>query len=47
MTTSLVTPTTQILIKRVEFLASLMLLDSTTIDVILGMDWLTNYQGQI
>lgn len=47
MRASLVSLTTQILIKGLEFLTTLMLLDSATLDVILGMDWLTKHQCQI
>lgn len=47
MRASLVSPTTRILIEGVEFQASLMLLNSPTLHVILEMDWLTRHQGQI
>jgi hypothetical protein len=36
-----------ILIRGVEFLANLIVLESKGIDVILGMDWLSNNNGQI
>ena len=34
-------------IKGVGFLANLILLNSASLDVILGMDWLSQYLGQI
>ena len=34
-------------IEGVDFLANLILLDSATLDVILGMDWLSQHLGQI
>ena len=40
-------PRTIIVIEGVEFLADLILLDSQGLDVILGMDWLSNHQGVI
>jgi hypothetical protein len=36
-----------ILIKGVEFLANLIVLESNRIDVILGMDWLSKHKGMI
>jgi hypothetical protein len=36
-----------ILIRRVEFLANLIVLESKEIDVILGMDWLSKHNGLI
>jgi hypothetical protein len=36
-----------ILIRGVEFLANLIVLESKGIDVILGMDWLSKHHGQI
>lgn len=47
MRARLVSPNTKIQIEGVEFLASIMLLDSLTIDVILGMELLAKHQGQI
>ena len=34
-------------IEGLDFLANLILLDSSTLDVILGMDWLSQHQGHI
>jgi hypothetical protein len=36
-----------ITIRRVDFLANLIILDSNGIDIILGMDWLKKYDGVI
>ena len=36
-----------IVIRGVEFLANLILLKSQGMDIILGMDWLTKYDGDI
>jgi hypothetical protein len=40
-------PKVSILIRGVEFLANLIVLESKGIDVILGMDWLSKHNGQI
>jgi len=40
-------PKTKYKHKGVEFLSNLIVLDSKAIDVILGMNWLTKYQGVI
>jgi hypothetical protein len=42
-----VSPKVSILIRGVEFLANLIVLESKRIDVILGMDWLSRYNGLI
>ena len=42
-----VCPRLSINIRGVEFLSNLIVLDSKGIDVILGMNWLTKYQGVI
>ena len=36
-----------VVIEGVEFLATLILLPSASLDVILGMDWLSQHMGQI
>jgi hypothetical protein len=40
-------PKVNILIRGVEFIANLILLESKGIDVILGMDWLSKYNGLV
>jgi hypothetical protein len=40
-------PEVSILIRGVEFLANLIVLESKGIDVILGMDWLSKHKGMI
>jgi hypothetical protein len=40
-------PKVNILIRGVEFIANLIVLESKGIDVILGMDWLSNHKGMI
>jgi hypothetical protein len=40
-------PTISIIIRGVDFLANLIVLDSRGIDIILGMDWLRKYDGVI
>jgi hypothetical protein len=42
-----VCPKVSILIRGVEFLANLIVLESNRIDVILGMDWLSKHNGLI
>jgi hypothetical protein len=42
-----VCPNVSILIKGVEFLANLIVLESKGIDMILGMDWLSKHKGMI
>jgi hypothetical protein len=42
-----VCPKVSILIRVVEFLANLIVLESKGIDVILGMDWLSKHKGMI
>jgi hypothetical protein len=42
-----VCPKVNILIRGVEFIANLIVLESKGIDVILGMDWLSNHKGMI
>jgi hypothetical protein len=42
-----VCPKVNILISGVEFIANLIVLESKGIDVILGMDWLSNHKGMI
>ena len=42
-----VCPKVSILIRGVEFLANLIVLESKGIDIILGMDWLSKHHGQI
>jgi hypothetical protein len=42
-----VCPKVSILIRGVEFLANLIVLESKGIDVILGMDWLSKHNGLI
>jgi hypothetical protein len=42
-----VCPKVNILIKGVEFIANLIVLESKGIDVILGMDWLSKHKGMI
>jgi hypothetical protein len=45
--TKLICPTVSISIKEIDFLLNLILLDSKGIDIILGMDWLSRYDGVI
>jgi hypothetical protein len=40
-------PTVSITIRGVDFPSNLILLDSRGIDIILGMDWLSKYDGVI
>jgi hypothetical protein len=47
MRTKHICPTISITIRRVDFLANLIVLDSKGIDIILGMDWLMKYDGVI
>jgi hypothetical protein len=47
MRTKLIWPTISISIRGVDFPSNLMLLDSKGIDMILGMDWLSKYDGVI
>jgi hypothetical protein len=42
-----VCPKVSVLIRRVEFLANLIILESKGIDIILGMDWLSKHNGHI
>jgi hypothetical protein len=42
-----VCPKVRILIRAVEFLANLIVLESKGIDVFLGMDWLSKHNGLI
>jgi hypothetical protein len=42
-----VSPKVNILIRGVEFIANLIVLESKGIDVILGMDWLSKHKGMI
>jgi hypothetical protein len=42
-----ISPKVSILIRGVEFLANLIVLESKGIDVILGMDWLSKHNGLI
>jgi hypothetical protein len=42
-----VCPKVNILIREVEFIANLIVLESKGIDVILGMDWLSKHKGMI
>jgi hypothetical protein len=47
MRTKLIYPAVSKSIKGVEFPSNLILLDSKGIDIILGMDWLSKYDGVI
>jgi hypothetical protein len=47
MRTKLICPVVSICIRGVDFLSNLILLDSKGIDIILGMDWLSKYDGVI
>jgi hypothetical protein len=47
MRTKLICPAISISIRGVDFLSNLILLDSKGIDIILGMDWLSKYDGVI
>jgi hypothetical protein len=47
MRTKLICPAISISIRGVDFLSNLILLDSKGIDIILGMDWLSMYDGVI
>jgi hypothetical protein len=47
MRTKLICPTVSISIRGVDFPSNLILLDSKGIDIILGMDWLSKYDGVI
>jgi hypothetical protein len=42
-----VCPKVNILIRGIEFIANLIVLESKGIDVILGMDWLSKHKGMI
>jgi hypothetical protein len=45
MRTKHICPAVSISIRGVDFLSNLILLDSKCIDIILGMDWLSMYDG--
>jgi hypothetical protein len=47
MRTRHICPTVSITIRGVDFPSNLILLDSKGIDIILGMDWLSKYDGVI
>jgi hypothetical protein len=47
MRTNHICPAVSISIRGVDFLSNLILLDSKGIDIILAMDWLSNYDGVI
>jgi hypothetical protein len=47
MRTKHICPAVSITIKGVDFPSNLILLDSKGIDIILGMDWLSKYDGVI
>jgi hypothetical protein len=47
MGTKLICSAISISIRGVDFLSNLILLDSMGIDIILGMDWLSKYDGVI
>jgi hypothetical protein len=47
MRTKHICPTVSITIRGVDFLSNIILLDSKGIDIILGMDWLSKYDGVI
>jgi hypothetical protein len=47
MRTKRICPTASITIRGVDFPSNLILLDSKGIDIILGMDWLSKYDGVI
>jgi hypothetical protein len=47
MRTKLICPAVSISTRGVDFLSNLILLDSKGIDIILGMDWLSKYDGVI
>jgi hypothetical protein len=47
MRTKHICPAVSITIRGVDFLSYLILLDSKGIDIILGMDWLSKYDGVI
>jgi hypothetical protein len=47
MRTKLICPAIRISIRGVDFPSNLILLDSKGIDIILGMDWLSKYDGVI
>jgi hypothetical protein len=47
MRTKHICPAVTITIREVDFLSNLILLDSKGIDIILGMDWLSKYDGVI
>jgi hypothetical protein len=47
MRTKNICPAVSISIRGVDFLSNLILLDSIGIDIILGMDWLSKYDGVI
>jgi hypothetical protein len=47
MKTKHICPTINIAIRGMDFLSSLIIIDSRGIDIILGMDWLRKYDGVI
>jgi hypothetical protein len=47
MRTKHISPAISISMRRVDFPSNLILLDSKGIDIILGMDWLSKYDGVI
>jgi hypothetical protein len=47
MRTKHICPAVSITIRGVDFSSNLILQDSKGIDIILGMDWLSNYDGVI
>jgi hypothetical protein len=47
MRTKHICPAVSVTIRRVDFPSNLILLDSKSIDIILGMDWLSMYDGVI
>jgi hypothetical protein len=47
MRTKLICPAVSISIMGIDFLSNLILLDSKGIDIVLGMDWLSKYDGVI
>jgi hypothetical protein len=47
MRTNHICPAVSITISGVDFPSNLILLDSKGIDIILGMDWLSKYDGVI
>ena len=47
MRTKHICPVVSIIIRGIDFMANLIILDSKGIDIILGMDWLRKYDGVI